>query len=59
MDTRTGELMTEAKAELRDPLDLEYFEYGEIVQIKSGFFEVCKIDLRRQRLVLKPIPRPE
>ena len=58
MDTRTGELMTAEKAELRDPMDLEYFEYGEVIQVKTGFFEVVKVDLRRQRLTLKPVPRP-
>ncbi len=58
MDTEIGELMTWDKAKVVDPLNLESFEHGEIVQVKEGFFQVCKIDLRKQRLVLKPIPRP-
>ena len=58
MDTRSGELMDGEKARQRDPMDLESFEHGETVQVKGGFFEICKIDLRGQRLVLKPIPAP-
>lgn len=37
---------------------LESFEYGEIVQVKTGFFEVVKISTSKQRLVLKPVPEP-
>lgn len=62
MDTRTGELIDDPdkiRQALEDrPCDMEMFEYGEIVQVKTGFFEVCKIDTRKQRLVLEPIPRP-
>ena len=58
MDTKGGELIPAAKAAFLDPMDLEEFTYGEMVQVKEGFFEVVKIDLRGQRLVLKPIPRP-
>ncbi len=62
MDTKSGEFFPgskEAQAlEVDARGDLETFEYGETVQIKSGYFEVCKIDLRGQRLILKPIPRP-
>ncbi len=61
MDTSQGEFIPDEKArhllETR-PEDLEQYEYGETVQVKEGFFEVVKIDLRSQRLVLKPIPRP-
>ena len=38
---------------------LESFEYGEIVQVKTGFFEVVKIRTEgKQRLTLKPVPAP-
>ena len=59
MDTETGELMPWNKAKLRDPINLESFEHGETVQVKTGYFEVVKIDLHKQRIVLKPIPEPE
>ena len=58
MDTREGRFVPAEKAKYIDPMDLELFEHGETVQVKEGFFEVCKIDLRGQRLILKPIPRP-
>ncbi len=61
MDTGSGEFISEAKVRLLDaqrPEDLESFEYGEVIQVKSGFFEVVKVDMRSQRLVLKPIPKP-
>jgi hypothetical protein len=59
MDTETGEMDIWEKMKDRDPMDLESFEHGETVQIKAGFFQITKIDLQKQRLVLKPIPRPE
>jgi hypothetical protein len=38
---------------------VEFFEVGEQVQVKGGWFEVTKIHTKtRQRIVLKPIPRP-
>ncbi len=60
MNTGTGELLDDPE-KLRQlletsPEDLETFAYGETVQVKEGFFEVVKIDVRRQRLVLKPKP---
>lgn len=65
MDTKSGELLEESQAMRdlrlgkRDREDLESFEIGEIVQVKSGFFEITSIKLahRRPRLVLKPILR--
>jgi len=64
-----GELMdTESGRFIDKPMDidtadqkgtLESFEYGEIVQVKTGFFEVVKIRTQgKQRLVLKPVPAP-
>ena len=62
MNTRDGHLFDKESIfdELNEnrPCDLETFSYGETVQVKSGFFELTKIDLQKQRLVLKPIPRP-
>jgi hypothetical protein len=58
MNTEEGIFITEEKAEQIDPMKLEHFEHGETVQIKEGFFQVCRVDLRRQRLILKPIPSP-
>ena len=60
MDTQSGRFIEKTteilEAEAKDRL--EFFEYGEVVQVKSGFFEVVKIDVRGQRLTLKPIPEP-
>lgn len=62
MDTRSGELSNDPdklRQALEDrPGDVETFEHGETVQVKAGFFEVVKVDTRKQRLVLKPIPSP-
>jgi hypothetical protein len=41
-----------------DPASVETFEHGEVIQVKDGFFEVVKVDIRKQRLVLKPVPKP-
>lgn len=61
MDVREGTLHDDSR-ELREalkerPLDVETFGYDEVVQVKTGFFQVVKIDIRCQRLVLKPISR--
>jgi hypothetical protein len=60
MDTRRGVIdeQDEILKQLRDETDLEIFEHGEVVQVKSGWFEVTKVDIRKQRVTLKPIPRP-
>ncbi len=61
MNTETGRFIDKSK-----DIDLavkagtlEYFEYGEIVKVKTGFFEVVKIRTHgKQRLTLKPVPAP-
>lgn len=60
MDVGTGEFMSETAIKERQPDETkrEYFAYGEIVQVKRGFFEVCKIDERRNRITLKGVPPP-
>jgi hypothetical protein len=60
MDTDSGRFrdMPEGWEPSEDESNLVGWEWGERVQIKGGWFEVCKIDTRKQRLVLKPIPKP-
>jgi len=64
MDTRSGTLhhgdSKQLSQALRErPGDVETFEHEEVVQVKTGFFLVTKVDIRRQRLVLKPISAVE
>lgn len=51
-----ADLLTQGDEDLA--AKLKQWEYGERVEIKGCWFEVTKIDLQKQRLVLKPIPRP-
>jgi hypothetical protein len=63
MDTRRGTLHDDPVAlshALRErPGDVETFNHDEVVEVKTGFFLVAKVDIRRQRLVLKPISAVE
>lgn len=60
MDTKSGELL-----DLDMPIDgpippgLNHLEYGQqVLVVDVGHFEITKIDIRKQRLTLKPIPSP-
>jgi hypothetical protein len=61
MDTRRGIIDEPGNilGKLENIADLEIFEHGELIQIKSGWFQITKIDIPKQRLTLKPVPRPE
>ena len=64
MDTKAGRLVeTQRDPEgLFDqllPPNLKPLTYGQVVEVRGiGHFEITKIDVRGQRLVLKPIPSP-
>lgn len=60
MNTASGEFMPpeEIKKTQPDERKREFFAYGEIVQVKRGWFEVTKVDERRNRITLKGVPAP-
>lgn len=60
MDTKAGELV-EMDSHLADPIptNLNRLECGQKVEVQGiGHFEITKIDITKQRLVLKPVPSP-
>ena len=60
MDTKAGELV-DMNVQVGDlmPPNLNRVEYGQKVEVKGvGHFEITKIDIKKQRLVLKPVPSP-
>ena len=60
MDTKAGQLVEfdNPRAEPMPP-NLNAIRYGQVVEVVGvGHFEITKIELLKQRLVLKPIPSP-
>lgn len=61
MNTASGEFMSpdSIKDIQPDESKREYFAYGEIVQVKRAWFEVVKIEEKKNRIVLKGVPAPD
>jgi hypothetical protein len=61
MNTASGEFMSpdSIKEAQPDETKREFFAYGEVVQVKRGWFEIVKIEEGKNRIVLKGIPSPD
>ena len=61
MNTASGLFMSpnEIQKDQPDETKREFFAYGEIVQVKRGWFEVVKIEEKKNRIVLKGVPSPD